>query len=184
MRLFTGIDLPEPVSNNLNALLERLRHTAHLKWTPAYNLHLTTKFIGEWPEERLTELVDQLRPLGNRAPIPIRAEGIGWFPNPHAPRLLWAGVKAGPELRKLAEETDELLSQLGVAHETKTFSPHLTLARIKEAVPLAPVRQAISQLPTVDFGNFVAKRFCLYLSKPGPSGSIYTQLAEFPFLSE
>ena len=69
MRLFTGIDLPEPVLTNLSGLLERLRHTAHLKWTPVYNLHLTTKFIGEWPEARVPELIEHLRPLGKRTRI-------------------------------------------------------------------------------------------------------------------
>ena len=121
---------------NLSGLLERLRHTAHLKWTPVYNLHLTTKFIGEWPEARVPELIDHLRPLGKQTD-PVSVEGIGWFPNPHTPRVLWAAVRAGPELGQLAADTDELLSQLGVERETKNFSPHLTLARIKDAVPLA-----------------------------------------------
>jgi 2'-5' RNA ligase len=184
MRLFTGIDLPEHVATNLSGLLERLRPTAHLKWTPIYNLHLTTKFIGEWPEERLAEVIDCLSPLSRRPPVAIGIEGIGWFPNPHNPRILWAGVKAGPEFAKLAADTDEALSALGVERETKAFSPHLTLARIKDAVPLAPVRQAIAQLPTVDFGAFAATRFHLYVSKAGPSGSIYTQLAEIAFKTE
>src|SRR4051812_25525885 len=101
MRLFTGIDLHESVATNLQGLLERLRPTAHLTWTPTYNLHLTTKFIGEWPEERLTELIEHLRPVGHRAPIAIEIEGIGWFPNPHNPRILWTGVKGGEPLTKL-----------------------------------------------------------------------------------
>jgi 2'-5' RNA ligase len=184
MRLFTGIELPEAVATNLNGVVKRLRHTAHLKWTPVYNLHLTTKFIGEWPEARVPELIDCLGSLGQRAPIALKVEGIGWFPNPHSPRVLWAGVQAGPEFTQLAADTDEALAALGVDRETKKFSPHLTLARIKDAVPLAPVRQAIAQLPSVHFGDFVANRFHLYLSTPGPSGSIYTQLAGVPFLSE
>src|SRR5215203_5714620 len=98
MRLFTGIELPPDVADALSRLIDALRSSAHLKWTPAYNLHLTTKFIGEWPEDRLPELIDQLKPLGGRAPISITVEGIGWFPNPHNPRILWAGVRAGPEL--------------------------------------------------------------------------------------
>jgi 2'-5' RNA ligase len=184
MRLFTGIDLDESVATNLNGLLDRLRPTAHLKWTPPYNLHLTTKFIGEWPEVRLPELVEHLKHLGQRPPIPIRVEGIGWFPNPHSPRILWTGVKAGPDLAALAADTDESLGAFGVERETKKYAPHLTLARIKEAVPLAPLRQAIAQLPSVEFGSFTADRFHLYLSTPGPSGSIYKKLADFPLSGE
>jgi RNA 2',3'-cyclic 3'-phosphodiesterase len=184
MRLFTGIELPAEIASNLSRLIDVLRPTAHLKWTPAYNLHLTTKFIGEWPEDRLAELMERLKPLGNRPAIPIGVEGIGWFPNPHNPRVLWTGVKAGPELAQLAQDTDEATAALGIARETKKYSPHLTLARIKDAVPLAQVRQAIAQLPAVEFGSFQVDCFHLYLSKPGPAGSIYTKLAGIPLQSE
>ena len=184
MRLFTGIDLPEEIASNLTRLIDVLRPSAHFKWTPAYNLHLTTKFIGEWPEDRLPELIETLQPLGGRRTIPISVEGIGWFPNPHSPRVLWTGIKAGPELAQLAVDTDEVTSGLGIPRETKKYSPHLTLARIKDTVPLAPIRQAIAQLPSVEFGAFEADRFHLYLSKPGPAGSIYTKLADIPLKSE
>jgi len=53
MRLFTGLDLPADVVHNLEQLLQRLRPTARIHWSLAANLHITTKFIGEWPEERL-----------------------------------------------------------------------------------------------------------------------------------
>jgi len=184
MRLFTGIDLPESVAAALTGLLDRLRPTAHLRWTPPYNLHLTTKFIGGWEESRLEELIEHLRPLARRPAVPVHVEGIGWFPNPHNPRVLWTGIKAGPELAKLASDTDESLGALGVPRETKKYSPHLTLARITDAVPLGPLRQAIAQLPSVDFGSFSIDRFFLYSSKTGPSGSIYTKLAEFPLIAE
>jgi RNA 2',3'-cyclic 3'-phosphodiesterase len=184
MRLFTGIELPEEIASNLSRLIDGLRPAAHFKWTPAYNLHVTTKFIGEWPENRLDELTAQLKPLGQRRSIQIAVEGIGWFPNPHNPRVLWTGVKAGPDLAQLAADTDEATAALGIARETKPYSPHLTLARIKDPVPLTPIRQAIAQLPSVDFGSFEADRFHLYLSKPGPTGSIYTKLADIPLHSE
>ncbi|HYP06967.1 MAG TPA: RNA 2',3'-cyclic phosphodiesterase [Bryobacteraceae bacterium] len=185
MRLFTGIALPADIADNLNRLIDGLRPAAHFKWTPAYNLHLTTKFIGEWPEDRLPELTGVLATLRRgRAPIAISVAGIGWFPNPHHPRVLWTGVKAGPDLAQLAADTDEAVATLGIARETKPYSPHLTLARIKDVVPLTKIRQAIADLPSADFGSFVADRFHLYLSKPGPTGSIYTKLAEIPLLPE
>jgi 2'-5' RNA ligase len=184
MRLFTGIELPAEIASNLTRLIDVLRPTAHFKWTPAYNLHLTTKFIGEWPEDRLPELIEALKPVGGRRPIPMTVEGMGWFPNPHNPRILWTGIKAGPELAQLASDTDEATAALGIERETKKYSPHLTLARIKDAVPLTQIRQVIAQLPSVEFGSFEADRFHLYLSKPGPSGSIYTKLADIPLKSE
>ncbi|HYI94755.1 MAG TPA: RNA 2',3'-cyclic phosphodiesterase [Bryobacteraceae bacterium] len=183
MRLFTGIDIPEDVVANLNRLLDLLRPTAHLKWTPPYNFHLTTKFIGAWPEDRLRELIDQLRPLGNRSAIGIGVEGVGWFPNARSPKILWTGIKAGPELAGLALDTDHVLSSMGIPKETKPFSPHLTLARVKDVVPLSRLRDEIAHLPSAEFGAFNADRFYLYESKTGPNGSIYSKLAEFPLIA-
>jgi RNA 2',3'-cyclic 3'-phosphodiesterase len=181
MRLFTAIDIPTAVKRNLEALLGRLRPTARLKWSPPGNLHITTKFVGEWPEERLEDLKAALAAVPSREALEISVQGLGWFPNPHSPRVFWAAVKAPPALAHLAKETDTALVRIGVPSETKPFSPHLTLARIKEPVPLAAMRQAIAGLESDDFGLFTADRFYLYLSEMRPSGSVYTRLAEFPF---
>jgi 2'-5' RNA ligase len=160
MRLFTGLDLPAEVVHNLEQLLERLRPTARIHWTFPANLHITTKFIGEWP-------------------IPVHVCKVGFFPNPHAPRVFWCGIEA-PGLETLAEHTDGATAALGIARETRAFSPHLTLARIKERLDLQPLRQAVAALPSLDFGEFQAASFFLYQSTLKPSGSVYTKLAEFP----
>ena len=182
VRLFTGIALSDDIVNNLSRLIERLRPAAHLRWSAPYNLHITTKFIGEFPEEQLEELKRSLGILSNRRPVPIAIQGLEWLPNPHSPRILFAAVQSGPELAALAAESEEITAQYGIPRERRDFRPHLTLARIKDpGVPLAPLRQAIAALDSTEFGAFVAPGFCLYLSRTGPAGSIYTQLAEIPF---
>lgn len=180
MRLFTGIELPEEMREKLERLLTCLRPAAHLKWSPVYNLHLTVKFIGEWPQEKLPQLETALRSLPARAPIPVEAKGLGWYPNPRHPRVFWVGVHAGDELARLARDTDKTVAPLGIASEDRAYSAHLTLARVKEPVPLEALRNAIAQLETVEFGSFTAECFYLYRSQPGSAGSIYTKLAEFP----
>ncbi len=181
MRLFTGIDLPEHVLNVFERLLVSLRPTAHLKWSPVYNLHLTTRFIGEWREERLDELKDALAKVPPRSAIAVELRGLGWFPNPRRPRVFWAGVETGPDLAALAHDIDNALNPIGLPPEDREFSPHLTLARIKQPVPMEKLQQAIAKLESVEFAAFQADRFYLYRSQPGAAGSIYTKLAEFPF---
>ena len=181
MRLFTAIDLPEKIEDDLERLIERLRPAAPIKWSPRDNLHVTLKFIGEWPEERLEELKSALRAIPVRDPIPISIEGLGWFPNPHNPRVFWVAVHAPDSLKALAREVDRALAPFGIEKEKREYSPHLTLARIKEPVPLQRLRQEIAALLTVEFGSFTADRFFLYQSRLQPSGSVYTKLAEFPF---
>ncbi|HLH00395.1 MAG TPA: RNA 2',3'-cyclic phosphodiesterase [Bryobacteraceae bacterium] len=181
MRLFTGIDLSEQIRERLERLLMHLRPAAHLKWSPVYNLHLTLKFIGEWPEAKLPQLSDALRCIPPREPILADVKGVGWYPNPHHPRVFWVGVHAGEPLLSLIRDVESALSPLGIAKEDREFSAHLTLARIKEPVPLQPLRNAIAQLESLEFGSFTADRFYLYRSQPGSAGSIYTKLSEFPF---
>lgn len=181
MRLFTGIEVPAEVRATLERLISYLRPAAHLKWCPVYNLHITTKFIGEWPEERLDELNAALGRVPHRAAVAITVRQLGWFPNARNPRVFWAGLEHDGGLSELARATNEVLEPLGIAKETREFAPHLTLARIKEPTPLGNLRSAIEQLETHDFGSFQADTFHLYLSKPGAAGSIYTKLSGFRF---
>jgi len=185
MRLFTAIDLPESVVEPLAGLIARLRPLAELAWTRAENLHVTTKFIGEWPEERLEELKRALESVGSPGAIEGEIRGIGWFPNARNPRVLWAGVHAGAALASLAHGTDAAVHAIGAAKEEREYTPHLTLARIRdrfsrdrapgERVSLDKLRAAIGEIESAEFGSFRASAFYLYLSTAGR----YTRLAEF-----
>src|SRR5580704_4750830 len=124
MRLFTGIDLPEEIRERLERLLMHLRPAAHLKWSPVYNLHLTLKFIGEWPEEKLPQLASALRSIPPRAPINAEVKGLGWYPNPHHPRVFWVGVQAADTLAALVQDIEAALASLGMAKEARPFNAH------------------------------------------------------------
>jgi 2'-5' RNA ligase len=180
MRLFTGLDLPAEVVRNLEQLLRQLRPAARINWSPPANLHITTKFIGEWPEERLVELQGKLAALPPRRVIAVHIRAVGFFPNPHSPRNFWCGIEA-PGLSELAADTDRATAALGIAREQRPYSPHLTLARIKERLDLQPLREAIAAQASLEFGRFEAGSFFLYRSQLRPTGSVYTKLAEFPF---
>lgn len=179
MRLFTAIDLPPAIVESLERLIRTLRPTARIHWSRADNLHITTKFIGEWPEQRLDEVGKALAGLPPRDPLRIEVRGLGWFPNPRSPRVFWAGVEAPAALAGLARDTEAALEPLGIAREERAYSPHLTLARIKTPVPLDPLRQALDRLGPGGFGAFTADSFFLYRSELRPGGSIYTKLASY-----
>jgi 2'-5' RNA ligase len=180
MRLFAGLDLPAATVRNLEELLDRLRPTARIPWSPPANLHITTKFIGEWPLDRLDQLREALSALPQRPLVEVNVAKVGFFPNARAPRVFWCGIEAHG-LERLAADTDDATGRLGIARETRPFSPHLTLARIKERLDLKRLQEAIAALPSVDLGRFQACSFFLYQSQVRPTGSVYTKLAEFPF---
>ncbi|MBK9170931.1 MAG: RNA 2',3'-cyclic phosphodiesterase [Bryobacterales bacterium] len=181
MRLFTAIDPPEAVVNAMSQLVADLKPLARLAWSPRRNWHITTRFIGEWPESRLDELRRALDNITRREPFPTSVRGLGFFPNGRAPRVFWAGIEAGPELAGLARDTDAAVVRLGGAADDKPYSPHLTLGRNRDGVSLSRLQQRVATLGECDLGTFTASSFHLYLSETAPGGSIYTQLAEFPF---
>src|ERR1700728_3553687 len=109
MRLFTGIALPPPVRDSLAKVLSELRSLAPVHWSPVENLHITSKFIGQWPEERLAELESALENINCGRAFDVAVAGFGYFPNPHHPRTLFAGVGADPALAELAHAIDEAL---------------------------------------------------------------------------
>jgi 2'-5' RNA ligase len=179
MRLFVALDLPPAVLGNLERLLATLRRSARIAWSPPANLHITTKFIGWWPDERLEDVKAALSGIPPRPEIEVRVHELGFFPNPRSPRVFWCGIQA-PGLAELAADTDRATAAIGVETEKRPFSPHLTLARIKERIDMRPLEAAIASLSSLDFGGFSARSFYLYRSEPRPSGSVYTKLAEFP----
>jgi 2'-5' RNA ligase len=183
MRLFCGFAISYEVRRNIELLLAHLRPAARIRWSPADNLHITTKFIGEFPRERVAVLTGALQAIGRPAPLHLSIRGLGWFPNPHQPRLLFAGVEASAELSAFFERLNDGLAELGVARETKPYHPHLTLARIPPAVEkaeLGALRRAIAELPSAEFGAFVAAKHLLYESTMSADGSQYRVEAEYP----
>ena len=160
-----------------------LRSDVPVKWSRPENLHITAKFIGEWPESSLAQVREALSSLPPCPAIPITVRGLGFHPNHRSPASFWAGIEAPPTLWDLVHETNRALAALGIEAEKRTYSPHLTLARIRKKVPLTPLKTEIARTPPHSFGSFTAGSFYLYLSEPSGSGSVYTKLSEFPLRS-
>ena len=136
----------------------------------------TCGFIDSAVAESLDAIGEAMVAAG---PIPIEARGLGWFPNPHSPRVLFAGIQAPESLTQLHRRSDEAVAVLGVPTETRPFRPHLTLARIENKIDVADLRHAIFQMPSNQFGAFTAEEFHLYESRMEPGGSVYTKRATF-----
>lgn len=179
MRLFTALDLPDEILGKLEDVLARLRPTAPIRWSPPANLHITTKFIGAWPDARLSELTGALAAIDPPGPLEIAVSRFGFVPNPHHPRILFAGVQAGSGLAELARKIEDALEPLGCAPERRAYTPHVTLARIANE-DIRSLREHIASMTSFDFGSFEATDFHLYLSRPGRGGSVYSSLAAFP----
>ena len=176
MRLFAAIDIPHDVQARLETLLDRLRPLAKLHWIPVEKLHITTKFIGEWPEDGLDELRHALAAVTSPSPIEVEIRRVGWLPNPRSARILYAGVESSDSLVGLAATTDRAAAKAGVPAEERPYRPHVTLARTRKPVPLDELKRALTEIELSDIGAYQASSFALYLSAAGK----YTKLQEFP----
>jgi RNA 2',3'-cyclic 3'-phosphodiesterase len=177
MRLFIALDIPVEVRAQLTEYMERARKLApDARWARVEGLHVTLKFVGKFSDARLEEMRTALAAL-KAAPLEVKFEGIGFFPNPKAARVFWAAVDGGEKLPRLASAIDTALVGLGIAREDKPYRPHLTLAR-SSSRPLREL-QALLEGPVPRFGTMTAREFFLYRSQPQKGGSKYTKLERF-----
>jgi RNA 2',3'-cyclic 3'-phosphodiesterase len=182
VRLFVALEIPAAVRDNLATLIKEL-HNAEPKarWVRAENLHVTLKFLGEAPSEKLQEIRNALSAVHSEQPVELDFRGLGIFPNEIRPRVLWAGMHASPNVQSLAASMDQALEKLGFPREERPFTPHLTLARFSSPRMTEKLRAAIQQNMARESGRVKTNEFHLIESKLKPSGAEYTRLASFPF---
>ena len=112
-------------------------------------------------------------------PFTVELIGLGAFPKPNYPRVVWAGIRKGAnELKDVFEQLEPRLRGLGFKPDTKGFSPHLTIARVRTGRNKAGLAEIIRELEDYEFGTVKAE--CLRLKKSDltPRGPIYTNLRE------
>src|ERR1700676_3687605 len=103
MRLFVAMDIPDCVRGSVAALSAKLRDACqNARWPRIEGLHVTLKFIGESPAEKMEPIKAALAAVPARAPFSINIRGLGFFPNARRPRVLWAGIESSPDLAQLA----------------------------------------------------------------------------------
>lgn len=183
MRLFVALELNSRVIASLTELVHRLAPIAPVRWVHPRNMHVTLKYIGEWDEDRLEDVIDVLSEVKIRTPVVVPLAGLGFFPYARNPRVFWVTAENAPALRQLASSVDTSLSSLGIAPEVRPYLPHLTLGRLRGQCDLTEMQEAIEELPSRDFGQITPDRFVLFGSRLTEAGPIHTRIEEFPFLA-
>ncbi|MGH7886726.1 MAG: RNA 2',3'-cyclic phosphodiesterase, partial [Candidatus Binatia bacterium] len=130
---FIAVDIARQTIDRIAAAIEQLKpRIPAIRWVGAANFHLTVKFLGNIDEGKIepigAALADALRPFPR---LTINAKGLGVFPNPKRPRVLWVGL-VGTQLVSLQAKVESALTPLGFAPEEKTFTPHLTIGRWRQ----------------------------------------------------
>ncbi|MCB9931905.1 MAG: RNA 2',3'-cyclic phosphodiesterase [Planctomycetes bacterium] len=175
-RLFVAIDFPEAVNQQLIGLCKDI---SKAKWIKPGQIHLTLRFIGEVTDEQAELLKLALREVRAKA-FDLQLKGTGTFPQEadRRPRVLWANVEAGPELRELAGKVDEAARAAGQVLKNEDFIAHVTLARFR--YPPGPELRRW-QKRYADFESQVIRvsHFHLNESRLNPDGAIHTIIESF-----
>ena len=185
MRLFVALSISADVRQQLSLLVDEFRRAdSKPRWVNPANLHITLKFIGEVPAERLAAIRQSLAAVPVRASVHLRLRGIGFFPNDRRPAVIWAGIDAPPELPALAGQIDEALGSCGIPREGRPFAAHVTLARSKETRLSQQLRALVEKTRDRSFGEMTAGQFHLMESRLKATGAEYTTLDSFPFAAK
>ncbi len=180
VRAFVGIDIDEAVRQKLVAVQEQLAATGpQLKLVEPPNIHVTMKFLGEVPEDKISTIADALgKAVAGTAQFNIDVRGIGVFPNLRYIRVVWAGVAEGrDEVIGLQQKIEHELGPLGFRSE-RDFVPHLTIARVKTAKQKERLATFVKEMADAEFGVTRAQAVELKQSTLTPKGPIYSTLAQ------
>ncbi|UCH75473.1 MAG: RNA 2',3'-cyclic phosphodiesterase [Rhodospirillales bacterium] len=174
IRLFVAIPLPEAIRTQLSLLQSGLPGA---RWIKPENIHLTLRFIGEVRNDIATDIDTALAQIS--APgFDLELDGIGNFARGKHPHALWAGVAKSEPLMRLQAKIEAGLVRAGLAPETRKFSPHITIARLKDTR-----RGRVEDWATVHGGfrspPFRVDRFALFSSFLKSEGAVYVEEASY-----
>jgi 2'-5' RNA ligase len=182
VRTFIAVDLPAEVKTQIGGIIAELKPlSSSIRWVRSEGLHMTLKFLGEIPQERLPEIFAATeRAALSRTPFSFVLARMGGFPNLRRPRVLWIGVQDGGEhLKGLQVAVEGALVACGFPGERRTFSPHLTIGRVRSPKGLEPV---LDRLPSISYQSeeITVSSVQVMRSQLQPTGAVYTTLKAFP----
>ena len=181
LRLFVAIPMPETVRNEITGVqqeLQRLVSRETIRWTKPEQFHLTLRFLGDVPVERVPALQEAVNAVCAGGPaLRLRAQGVGFFPNVRSPRVIWAGVSDGEgRLVDLQKRIEGAVQPFAEGPGSEKFAGHVTLGRVKflkrpEIEKLAVHAQAVKDRL---FGEWTANEVELIRSDLLPTGASHT----------
>ncbi len=179
IRAFIAFDIGEGLRGALAGVQEGLKETrADVRWVGIEGIHLTLKFLGNVPEDRVEDIAGGMaRASTGVPPSRVRLAGLGAFPSPKSPRVVWVGVREeSGSLRSLHGRLETEMEALGFPRESREFQPHLTLGRVRSPSGRDALLRALASRTDSEIGAFTADTLILFKSTLLPSGAEYSRL--------
>lgn len=180
MRCFIAIEIPDEVKATLIMLQEELKKCgADVRWIAPDNIHLTLKFLGSVEEKEISRITEIMEHICKRySPFNLEFKGMGIFPNTKFPRVLWIGVEDNTTLKRLQEDIEKGIAEIGFGQEDREFTAHLTLGRFRASKGKANLLEIVKLHKDNSFCRIEVKSVSLMRSELRPDGARYTKLAE------
>jgi len=184
MRTFIAVELPEQIKKQIEVLQVPLKKTnAFVSWVKPGNIHITLKFLGEVPEEKIDEVFSATElALKGAKSFKMNLKGMGAFPDFRRPRVIWIGTgKGGEELSDMANKIEDEMEKIGYPKEKRKFSPHFTIGRVKSP---KNIEKLVELVKSADFEteDIEVNEVTVMKSQLHPAGAIYTPLKKIPLL--
>jgi len=180
IRSFISFDIEEPqVLRNISIVQSMLAETgAHLKLVKPENVHVTVRFLGNISPTQVDEIYNEMRNV-DFSPFEIEIKGVGVFPNIRRIKVIWAGIRKGAEeLQAIFDQLEPRLQRIGLKKETRGFSPHLTIGRLRTSRKKAELIRCLKEVEDYEFGVVKAKCLRLKRSILKSQGPVYSTLRE------
>ena len=187
IRAFIAIPLPKEVTNYLAEIISNLKLTfpdVSVKWVQPGKIHLTLKFLGNISNSTLHYLYEKLKTENQFSPFSLTINKIGAFPSLFKPQVIWVGTSSHNTLIELTQFIEKSTSIVKNENETKSFSPHLTIARLRPGVKkdhFEIIKQELYRNKEIDSITFSISHFCIYQSILTSKGPIYSELRKYNF---
>jgi len=183
LRCFIAIELPEEIKAGLSRLQAQLKPSQFsVKWVDPYSIHMTLKFLGNVNAGMTSQIIEATAEAAQGvSPFRLEIKDLGVFPNPRRVQVVWVGISGEVEkLLQLQRGIESSLAKLGFAPEARAFTPHLTLARVRDQAS-PDERQRLGQLiASTKFEavyTFPVEAISLMRSQLSREGAIYSQLS-------
>ena len=173
VRAFIALEVSDEIKDQLTAVQQTLRGCrAHLTFVEPRNIHITAKFLGEFDEKDLPNVIAALKKI-TFIPFPVTA-GKVTINNPKRPHTVWCTIDDAGEGGKVFKLIEDALAPLGFARETRRFTPHATVARVKSPDP--SLFSALKNLDKTRYGTCTISGMVLKKSILLPQGPVYENL--------